>query len=167
MSQSLSTQSIRYPAAKPASKAPRNPDGMVEAAAGSIKVAPLVAKIPPTIPTRKPGRSAILIAMNPASTGIIKLKAKFPIFLNHDAIGVTLPERAARRLRVDTRDSIYQKSESDEYAARDDKRKHMRNSVHQMFVKFSSDTLVLSSLNGRFRSRVMINRDRAVHDFFQ
>ena len=71
-----------YPAAKPATSAPKKPDF------------PLYAIIPPTKPTANPGRSAIAIAMKPASTGSIKENAVLPMFFNIAAAGVMVPNAA-------------------------------------------------------------------------
>ena len=60
-------------------------------APGSAKVAPDVARKPPTRPTRRPGRSAIDIAIKPERIGTIRLNATPPSVLNHAAAGVTVP----------------------------------------------------------------------------
>ena len=68
-----------YPARKPAISPPRKP------------ALACAANNPPTIPGAKPGRSAILEAMNPASTGTSKKKAPLappPISLNALAMGL-------------------------------------------------------------------------------
>ena len=91
------------PATKPASRAPRKPEGIAEAtpaftasspvrAAGFANVLPEAASIPPTIPTSKPGRSAIDIAIKPAKIGSIKPNATPPMFLNHADTGVPVPK---------------------------------------------------------------------------
>ena len=91
-SHSFSNIFIIQPPMKPASRAPKKPDGTTFSAKGSKNVAPLDAIRPPIIPTRSPGRSAIDIAINPASIGSIKLNAYPPIALNHAAAGVTVPK---------------------------------------------------------------------------
>ena len=58
-------KTIEYPPRKPPISPPKNPPPL------------FMAISPPTIAGAKPGRSAILIPINPANTGIIKKKA-FP-----------------------------------------------------------------------------------------
>ena len=53
---------------------------------------PAAAIAPPTKPTASPGLSAILIAINPASTGSIKPNAAFPIVINKAACSVIEPK---------------------------------------------------------------------------
>ena len=55
-------------------------------------VVPALATEPPTKPTIKPGRSAILIAINPARIGSIKLNATPPAVLKNAAAGVFIPK---------------------------------------------------------------------------
>ena len=73
---------IMYPAANPATNAPRNPE------------LPFAAIIPPTKPTASAGLSPIAIAINPASTGSMNPNAIPPIFLSIAAIGVIVPKFA-------------------------------------------------------------------------
>ena len=47
---------------------------------------------PPTKPATRPGRSAILIPINPASTGSINPKETPPTFLKKAASGVLEPK---------------------------------------------------------------------------
>ena len=61
-------------------------------APGLAKVAPLVARKPPTKPTNKPGLSAILIAMKPARIGTIRLNATPPIVFKKADAGVIVPK---------------------------------------------------------------------------
>ena len=68
------------PATKPAMRAPRKPEPVVPASA------------PPTKPTASPGRSAIDMAINPASTGSIKPKEAPPMSLKNFATGVFEPK---------------------------------------------------------------------------
>ena len=82
-----------YPAAKPATKAPKNPDF------------PLAAIYPPTNPSASAGLSPIAIAIYPASTGSINPNAAPPIFLNKAATGVIVPKlalSASERLFIST-----------------------------------------------------------------
>ena len=61
---------------------------------GSGKVAPAVARKPPTKPTSKPGRSAIDIAIKPARIGTMRLNATPPMVLNQAATWLTEPKSA-------------------------------------------------------------------------
>ena len=72
----------KYPAIKPASNAPKNPDP------------PLFASIPPTKPTASAGLSPILIAIYPANIGNIKSKAVPPTVFKNAANGIFIPKFA-------------------------------------------------------------------------
>ena len=79
------------PAANPATKAPRKPDF------------PFAAIAPPTKPTTSPGRSAIAIAIKPASTGSIKPNASPPMDLKNAAAGRIVPKLARSSVGSDAR----------------------------------------------------------------
>ena len=55
-------------------------------------VEPKVAIYPPTRPTKKPGLSAILLPINAASIGTIKLNANPPTVLKNAAASVCVPK---------------------------------------------------------------------------
>ena len=80
-----------YPAANPANNAPRNP-AFTSPPAGLRKVLPAFATSPATNPTASPGRSAMLIAMYPDSTGSIILKENSPMVFRYAATGVFFPK---------------------------------------------------------------------------
>ena len=73
------------PPAKPAIRAPINPETAAESPPIFANVHPIVAMYPPTKPTASPGLSAILLAIYPANTGIMKLNAAPPIVLKNAA----------------------------------------------------------------------------------
>lgn len=81
-------RSTIYPPANPAINAPRKPDTAVLSPAIWLNVHPMVAIYPPTNPTASPGLSAMLLAIYPASTGSIKLKAYPPTVLKKAAAAV-------------------------------------------------------------------------------
>ena len=84
---------IKYPAIKPARRAPKNPDP------------PLFAIAPPTKPVTSAGLSPILIAMYPARIGNIKPNAVSPIVFRKAANGVFEPNVLAPRLASSNRNA--------------------------------------------------------------
>ena len=90
LSQTFCMPLTMNPAAKPATRAPRNADGTPPP--GEANVEPDAARAPPTKPTTRAGRSAILRAINPARIGSMKPNAVPPIDLNHAATGVLEPK---------------------------------------------------------------------------
>ncbi len=81
----------RYPPANPANSAPKNP-ALTAPPSGQANVIPIFATVPDTNPTASPGRSAMLMAIYPESTGSIMPKACSPMVFKYAASGVFFPK---------------------------------------------------------------------------